>query len=292
MNQEMTEALDRIHRGHRIILREIARVCQKHHITFFLDSGTLLGAVRHKSAIPWDDDADIAMLRSDFEKFRRVARKELKPQFQYVEPDELGDAVYDFVYRVVLLDSAIRPDSDEEQYYGSGIYNHLMVDIFVIDDVSDKDWVHMLCRGLLVVLYGFGMGHRYALKRENYPGIAGLAVRVLAAVGKHLPARWIVRQYERVCRLESGKNGRRHRCYYGNYLFQDIPQIYQKEWFAPPVEVQLDKDIFPAPKNWHMCLTTQYGNYMELPPVEQRVQVHLKPQYTVIHHPDMEEAQD
>ena len=78
MNQEMTAALDRIHKGHKIILREITRICRKHGIHYYLDSGTLIGAIRHKSAIPWDDDADIAMLRSDFEKFRRVAADELR----------------------------------------------------------------------------------------------------------------------------------------------------------------------------------------------------------------------
>ena len=89
MDQALTDALDRLHRGHKIILRELTRICGKYNISYYLESGTLLGAVRHHSAIPWDDDADIAMLRSDFEVFRRVVRKELKPEFYYVEPDEL-----------------------------------------------------------------------------------------------------------------------------------------------------------------------------------------------------------
>lgn len=290
MNQETIDALDRIHRGNKIILREIARVCKKNNITFFLESGTLLGAVRHKSAIPWDDDADIAMLRSDFEKFRRVARKELKPEFLYVEPDELGGAVFDFVPRVLLMDSAIRPDSEEERFYGGGIYNHLATDIFIIDDVSDSDWIHNLCHGLLIICYGLGLGHRYRLDWSKYKGASRFVIKVLAAVGKHISAKRIVRLYDRISRLETGKNKKRGRCYYGNYLFGDIGQIYQKEWFAPPVEVVLDEDVFPGPRNWHKCLETLYGNYMELPPEEKRCQPHMKPEYVVIRHPDMEDA--
>lgn len=284
--------MEQIHRGHKIILREIERICKKHNITFFLESGTLLGAVRHKSAIPWDDDADIAMLRSDFEKFRKAARKELRPEFLYVEPDELGGAIFDFVPRVVLMDSAIRPDSEEERYYGGGIYNHLLIDIFIIDDVSDSDLFHSLCRGLLTVCYGLGLGHRYKLDMSRYQGISAPAVKLLAAVGKHIPAKRIVSWYDRISRMETGKNRNKGRCYYGNYLFEDIGQIYRKDWFAPAADVVLDGEVFPGPRNWHKCLETLYGNYMELPPEEKRNQPHIKPEYVVIRHPDMEDISD
>lgn len=289
VSNETAAALDRLHRGHKIILREITRICEKHNITYFLESGTLLGAVRHKSAIPWDDDADIAMLREDFEKFRKIVRRELKPEFVYVEPHELGGAVFDFVPRIVMMDSNIRPDSEEERFYGGGIYNHLMIDIFIIDDVSDNDFIHKLCHGLLIVCYGMGLGHRYSLDMSKYKGMSGLVVKILSAIGKHVPAKWIIKMYDRVSRLERGKNREKNRCYYSNYLFDDIGQIYQKDWFAPAVDVLLDGEVFPGPRNWHMCLSTLYGKYMQLPPEDQRTQPHMKPEYVVINHPDMED---
>ena len=61
------------------ILAEFDRICKKHGLRYFADSGTLLGAVRHQGFIPWDDDIDVAMFRSDYETFKKIAAAELAP---------------------------------------------------------------------------------------------------------------------------------------------------------------------------------------------------------------------
>ena len=68
--------MSHVHRANLKILKEIDRICRKYKIQYALDAGTLIGAVRHKGFIPWDDDADIVFTRNQFEAFKKVVRRE------------------------------------------------------------------------------------------------------------------------------------------------------------------------------------------------------------------------
>lgn len=271
----MSNQIDLIHAAHLKIIAEIQRICRKHGIRYFVESGTLLGAIRHKAAIPWDDDADTAMLRSEFEKFRKVVRQELSSEFQYVEPADVGgNAIFDLIPRVVLLHSQVREDSPEEQFYGKGIYNHVVVDIFIIDDMSDSDIAHAITKGLLLMVYGFSMGHRYKVDTSEFHGITKAGVRVLSAIGKLFPASWIIRWYDSISRMGEGKNKKKHRCYYGNFPIYDVKKVFDKNWFAKDCTVTMSGQKVNAPAGWHDILVTMYHNYMELPPEEERSLAH------------------
>ena len=87
--------LKKVHEAELEILKEIDRICRKYNIKYALDSGTLLGAVRHQGFIPWDDDADVSMTRKNYEAFVRAAKKELPGNMELVMPgDDRGCLLY------------------------------------------------------------------------------------------------------------------------------------------------------------------------------------------------------
>ena len=96
----VSEMMKRAWAAQLVVLSEIDKVCKKHGIKWFVDSGTLLGAVRHKGFIPWDDDVDIAMLRPDYNKFITVAAKDLPEGYMCLNIHNFPEYT-DFLTRVV-----------------------------------------------------------------------------------------------------------------------------------------------------------------------------------------------
>ena len=147
---------DRIHDGYsgklntlRVIekdmLREIDRICRKHDIKYFISYGTMLGAVRHGGFIPWDDDVDVAMLRSEFEKFRQIAPKELNERFSY-ESHVNNNGYHYFFDRLTAKDTyfASKYSDDYEMHKG------ISIDIFVVDNVpADPKAAYRFWKGLM-----------------------------------------------------------------------------------------------------------------------------------------------
>ena len=90
-----------IHRVLLLMMKDIDRVCRENDINYFLTYGTLIGAVRHKGFIPWDDDVDIAMLREDYEKFMNIANSKFKLDM-YVENVHTSAGYGHFIGKVFL----------------------------------------------------------------------------------------------------------------------------------------------------------------------------------------------
>ncbi len=126
------------------VLQEIARICEKYDIQYFAEWGTLLGAVRHKGFIPWDDDLDIGMKREDYRKFETVAKQELPEGFLllniYTEPEYKG-----LVSRVVNT-ASVRFDKEHMERFHGFPYS-AGVDIFPVDYIPrDKEAESLQCQ--------------------------------------------------------------------------------------------------------------------------------------------------
>ena len=255
------------------ILLEVDRICRAYGIEYMLDAGTLLGAVRHKGFIPWDDDVDIAMTRDNFERFRAIAMNELKSGMELVMPNELGDGnvFYDFTPRIIYLKSRRHAETEEMRYYG-GKLNHLWVDIFILDNIDNNFMLDKLTRFRQMMLYGYAMSKRYKLDMSKYKGSNRFKVGVLVAMGRFVDMRDIFKRQESLSvRYNTGKT---KRLYYSNYQPDYLYVTLKREWVEPVEELEFEGHMLMVPPYYHEVLTEIYGDYMQLPDEEHRVPSH------------------
>ena len=124
--------LQHMHSLHLILADEVKRICEKHNIRYFMIAGTLLGAVRHKGFIPWDDDMDFGMLRNDYDKFVSVCAAEIDENKFYLQTDK-KDKYYTFNFaKLRLCGTKVIESFSFDVQTNQGIY----IDIFPIDRKS------------------------------------------------------------------------------------------------------------------------------------------------------------
>lgn len=265
--------LTKVHEANLKILKEIDRICRKYQIRYMLDAGTLLGAVRHQGFIPWDDDADLVFTRKQYEAFLKVARRELPDTMELVMPWEYGDgkAFFDFTARIIYKNSQTHEDSEEMKYYG-GKLNHLWVDLFTLDRLPKKKVSASLTLLLHKVVYLLAMGHRYRLDYSKYSRFHRMAVAVVSRIGRLLPLSWIFHLQRLIALKDKKKNS--GLLYYSNYQPDYLYVTLEQEWCEDIVDLKFEDTSLMASAHWHEVLTWIYGNYMKLPPIEQRVPAH------------------
>lgn len=271
--------IDKAHRILRILLTEFDHVCKKYKIQYYLICGSLLGAVRHRDFIPWDDDVDVAMTREDFNRFRRIAAKEWKDSdFEFVDYNQVGRGAFlDYMSRVIYLKEEI-PVNVFNKIRGKGrrdIDQHMPIDIYVLDkapkDQKKFDRMVKIIQGL----YGLGMGHRAYINYSEYentkPEMQKIIKR-LTIIGRWIPLWMIELAYEIVRtwyrRLQD------YDYFQSNGWILCIPMRFQREWFAEGTKVEIHGQYFTAPKMYDDYLTFFYGDYRKLPPEEKRKPTH------------------
>lgn len=244
------------------LLNQVDLICKKHNIKYCAYSGTILGAVRHKGFIPWDDDLDICMTRDEYEKFLKVAPLELGPQ--YFLQNALSDPKYFVGYsrlRNSLTTGAINGHDDIN--YNNGIF----IDIYVIDGYTDnardlrrqrrdKDFVEALLN-----CYNLG----YPEKRLWRQMISIILHHTMCRI---IPYETIYKLYVKILD-RYGKSATRYT------LLTHVDWIYKKYWcekidIAETIYQDFENIKIAIPKNYDNILKNMYGDYMKFPPVEQR----------------------
>ena len=256
------------------ILQEIDRICKKYKINYTLDSGTLLGAIRHGGFIPWDDDADIAMTRSNFEAFRRIVKRELSDKLEFIMPNEFknGKVFYDFTPRIIYKPSARHKKNDKKDPY-EGKLNHLWVDIFIIDKLPKSKPLQRLTLFSQKLIYLFSMGHRKKLDLKKYKGSMKIAVSVFSIIGKIISMKYLFRLQDRLSKLFY-KSRKSSTMYYSNYQPDYIDIKVNKDWYEKYLNIKFEDMVLSIIDEYDSVLQLVYGDYMTPPPKADRVPTH------------------
>ncbi len=243
--------LSLLQREEKSILKEIHRICEKNNIKYYIVGGTLLGAVRHKGFIPWDDDIDIAMYRSDYKRFKNLCKKELNQNF-FLQDLNTDKGYYQIMPKIRKNNTILESIGDEKIQMHKGVF----VDIFMLDYekklntfVRRKSKIHWAIINLL-----YKKKHNTPQKKFKRLILKCIPTKLLVFIDSLFIA------------------SHRKKAFTMNYtsMYGIDRQSFPSDFYGEPVYLQFDDINVYAPKEYIKILESVYGDYMKLPPVEKR----------------------
>ena len=245
------------------IMEYIHEVCQKIGAKYFLAYGSLIGAVRHKGFIPWDDDMDICMLRDDYKKLQDYLIAHPDERYELMSYKNNINYVYPFMKikdnQTYLVEEDVRIDSN------MGIY----VDIFPVDGYEDdqafKDKMTKIIKKRQLSCYTFkGI--------TNTKSVVNSMIRYISVM-----IFYFTNTNKYVSQIDELAKSRKVEDYEQvDYLiYKDMNKpVWKREWLENVETGNFEGKEFMIPNHYHEILTSDYGDYMQLPPVEQQVSHH------------------
>lgn len=254
-----SETLRKLQMTELEMLKEVDRICRKYNIKYSLDGGTLLGAIRHDGFIPWDDDADVVMLRPEYKRFYNACKRELDTERFFLQ-DFRTDENYRWGYSKMRRNNTIFLREGQEH----GNWNQsVFIDIFVYDHVPD----HYLLRRLhLFLCFCIRKGLYSEVGKKN---ASSKLMRSWYTLLNKIPRNGWVKLLESIADTVNRKRTGlvRHMTYpYRKECRYGLP----RECFDEYIEKDFEGHWFKIFKNYDLYLTRLYGDYRKLPPIEQR----------------------
>jgi lipopolysaccharide cholinephosphotransferase len=240
------------------ILNAVADFCRQHDIRFYLWAGTLLGAVRHEGFIPWDDDVDLAMPRPDYERFCALFPQSSKDPYHVVH---LGNhPSYSLAYaKVAAAGTQVGWRSRNAVTIG------VNVDVFPLDGWPRPAIRRGLHFALLRVLHAL-LSARSANSYANFSKLQRVVLRALLEVLNRVSARTLTQKISKIASLPPYEQATE----VGVTAFRYLERVDRKA-YGRPREVIFEGMSMPGPESAHRVLANLYGDYMRLPPEDQRV---------------------
>ena len=252
------------------ILDYFSSFCEKNGLKWWLDFGTLIGAVRHKGFIPWDDDIDVSMLREDYEKLKKLfnerSKEETGGRYELLDPEINKD--YSYPFGKIVDNSTLLLEGTNE-VIEIGVY----MDVFVFDSApSDRgEYEKMLKKRKQI-------GKLRSVKLLDPEKVPASMRKAMLLSLKKILRPFSINSIS--CKLQ--KNAKK---LYGiktgkiaDFLWPyDSFEFYlDDDFFDDQVSLDFEGRKYPGPARYDEWLRYNYGEYMQLPPEEKRVQHNVK----------------
>lgn len=240
------------------ILKEVDRICRKNNIDYWLSDGTLLGSIRHKGFIPWDDDIDIQMLRKDFEEFKIICKQELSKEF-YMQVFSLDKMFEGMPLKIRYKNSIYIEKWDTKDSEKHGIY----IDIFPMDIFSANKFFRKQ-EQIPKFLYQLKTMRLW----DNKKSLKNFIKLVLINLFKILPNKLILQLNKKYLEKSLKLNIEKNIISYGYGLTWRTEFKYQD--IFPLKKGKFEGEEFYIPNNPDVYLKKLFGNYMKEPDIKDR----------------------
>lgn len=261
LNNDKQHYLAKLHNDILAIMDEINRICEVHHIRYYLMCGSCLGAVRHKGFIPWDDDLDIAMPREDFNIFIDVLNQQNVLDNRFYLRWITTEKYYNQDFAKVCLKNTMFQEYTGKASKNAGIF----VDVFPLDSCAKYskkiEIKSRLYNHLHSCLFLKGVDKSYMdWKIKHWPR---------NIIAKCFSNRFI---YKIMLLIISPQ--KENKCDYQALYSTPYPikrQLFPKKWHGVGKRMQFENRLYICPDEPDKLMQYIYGdNYMELPPIEKR----------------------
>lgn len=253
------------------IMKQIENICEKHDIKYYVGYGSLLGAVRHKGNIPWDDDLDIIMIRDEYERFLKIAEKELGEGYIVHVPDHMG-VYYRNFSRIRDCNSTAISGVD----VGKKICHGIFVDVMPFDIKPDsklKWWIQKFgIRVTEAMINTYVYGNSYILNQQR------VSKKIIRLIVKLFTNFYVsIFGYEKLLKSDTEwrtkYNGVNSKEFF-TICYNNEPHSYPRHIFASSVELEFENTTIKVPIGYKEMLSIDYGDYMKLPSIEERGKHH------------------
>jgi lipopolysaccharide cholinephosphotransferase len=248
------------------LLLELKRICEKYSIDYFLVGGTLIGAVRHKGFIPWDDDIDVGMLRNQYLKFIKACKEDLNSNY-FLHDWNMDKASPLPFLKLKIKGTHYRETLSRDSQMGDEIY----IDIFPYDNASDnllsqkvQAIKNVVIKKMLLLKCGFTIDEGGKLKKIYYVPLK-LFSHMRSIEG------W-KKSFDRNAQKYNDRLTKNVISLGGSYSY--FKELKSRELLSHYTKLPFEGTEFSVPKEYDRFLKEVYGNYMQLPPIDQRVSRH------------------